>query len=191
MMTIHTNHQSATTTILANLSRYLRERFHEADCTTRATSLIVDLSASRSQFRDVDTTASAIRVSPSKILAAIIDRLDIILRRRDDIAITICNLGISYASITQDTTAGKEFLLNNQILDILITATDSSKPFIKGFVIMLVFIMPNINSKFIRFTKPLFYCHQLIPPNLKVLICSTRAESPSIFMTEIVYSLKF
>ena len=183
MMAIDTNHQSTTTTILANLSRYLRECLHEADCTTRATSLIMDLSASRSQLRDVDTATSAIRVSPSKILAAIIDRFDIILRWRDYIAITICNLRISYTSVTQDTTAGKEFLLNNQILDILITATDSFQPFIKGFVIMLVFIMPNINSKFIRFAKPLFYCHQLHPP------CATK--SASVFVTEMVYSLKF
>ena len=183
MMAIDTNHQSTTTTILANLSRYLRECLHEADCTTRATSLIVDLGTSRSKFRDIDSAASAIRIGPSKILAAIIDGLNVILRRRNDIAITICNLGISYASVTQDTAAGKEFLLNNQILDILIATADSSQPFLKCFVIMLVFVMPNINSKFIRFAKPLFYCHQLHPP------CAT--ESASVFVTEMIYSLKF
>ena len=183
MMTINTNHQSTTTTILANLSRYLRKCLHEAYRATRATSLIVDLSASRSQFRDVDTATSTIRVSPSKILAAIIDRLNVVLGRRNDIAITICNLGIGYASVAQDTTAGKEFLLNNQILDVLITATDSPQPFFKGFIIMLVFVMPNINSKFIRFAKPLFYCHQLHPP------CATK--SASVFVSEMAYSLKF
>ena len=183
MMAVDTNHQSATTTILTNLSGYLRECFHEANCTTRTTSLIVDLGTSRSKFRDIDTATSSIRVGPSKILATIIDRLDVVLGRRNDITIAICNLGISYASVTQDTTAGKEFLLNNQILDVLITATDSFQPFIKRFVIMLVFVMPNVNSKFIRFTKPLFYCHQLHPP------CATK--SASVFVIEMVYSLKF
>ena len=183
MMTIDANHQSTTTTILANLSRYLRECLHEADCTTRATSLIVDLSTSGSQLRDIDTATSAIRVCPSKILAAIIDGLNVVLWRRNDITIAICNLRISYASVTQDTAAGKEFLLDNQILDVFITTTDSSQPFLKCFVIMLVFVMPNINSKFIRFAKPLFYCHQLHPP------CATK--SASVIITEMIYSLKF
>ena len=183
MMTIDTNHQSSTTTILTNLSGYLRKCLHEANCTACTTSLIMNLSPGRSQLRDRNSASSSIRVGPSKILAAIIDRLDIILGRRNDVAITICNFGISYTSVTQDTTAGKEFLLNNQILDILITATDSFQPFLKGFVIMLIFVMPNINSKFIRFTKPLFYCHQLHPP------CDTK--SASVFVSEMVYSLKF
>ena len=183
MMAIDANHQSTTTTVLANLSSYLRECLHETNCTTCATSLIVDLSPGRSQFRNINSAASAIRIGPSKILAAIIDRLNVILRRRNDIAITICNLRVSYTSVTQDTTAGKELLINNQIFDVLIATTDSSQPFLKCFVIMLVFVMPNINSKFIRFAKPLFYCHQLRPP------CATK--SASVFVSEMVYSLKF
>ena len=152
MGAINANHQCATSTILTNLLCYLTEGIHKANCARCGFGLIIYLCATWSKFADVDAAASTITISTSQLFSGIINRLNIIFWRRNNIAVTICYLFIVNAAIAQDAPTEQEFLIGNKLCYICITTTYTIKPILKRFPITLVFLFPDINTKLIFFT---------------------------------------
>ena len=48
--------------------------------------------------------------------------------------------------------------------DFFIAATDAADPMVKGFAVIAIFILPNIQAELILCTEPFLFVHNLPPP---------------------------
>ena len=166
MGTVDGNHQGPAAAVLADQFRDQGIEGHKGNRTARFFGRVVDARPFRTQAGNIDAAATAVAVGPGQFPGPVEDAFDAVFRRRHDVTVGQGNLlaFIFQSPVGQDAAAKEKFLGFDQIGDFFIAATDAADPMVKGFAVIAIFILPNIQAELILCTEPFLFVHNLPPP---------------------------
>ena len=166
MGTVDGNHQGPAAAVLADQFRDQGIEGHKGNRTARFFGRVVDARPFRTQAGNIDAAATAVAIGPGQFPGPVEDAFDAVFRRRHDVTVGQDNLlaFIFQSPVGQDAAAKEKFLGFDQIGDFFIAAADAADPMVKGFTVIAIFILPNIEAELILCTEPFLFVHNLPPP---------------------------